>query len=195
MPPPDPHEPLARDYLARELGDAAPDHLVFVARFETSPLEGDGSASVYSFAASLGGNPPEPFYAVAGETQPNYYPAWNLSPEEIYDVHLGTRFMLVVGVAQLPVDELPGSLEADLRAQLDRVAPGEPVTRIEPVAAFRADDQRHAVCRAKIAHEDVYLLTGDLPLGISRRVDLPPHVVYRLHLGRTLRMEPSDDAD
>jgi hypothetical protein len=189
------HEQRARDYLARELSERAPEHLVFVAGFDASPLEREGGVSIFSFSAAVGGDDAESFYVVAGETEPNYYPAWNLSPEEIFEVHLGTRFMLVVGVGQFPVEELPESLEADVRAELERVAPSEPVTQVERVAAFHAQDQRHAVCRVRIAHEDVYVFAGDLPFGVSRRTDLPPHVVYRLHLGRALRMEPTDDAD
>lgn len=195
MPEDRPHEDAAREYLSRELGDAAPDTLVHLARFSEGALEGEDDMSVFSFSASLGGNPPESFHVVAGQTVPNYYPGWNLSPEEIYTLHLGTRFMLVMEIQQAPLERLPASLEADVADQLTRVAPAEPLSAFRPVAAFQLEDQLHAVCRLRIAHEEVYLLAGDLPLGIYRRIDLPPHVVYRLHLGTIIRREATDEDD
>lgn len=183
------HEQLARTYLADQLGDATPRSLVRLARFDGYTLEGEGPVTIFSFSAALGGNPPEPFFVVAGQTQPNYYPAWNLTPEEIYTLHLGTRFMLVMEIQQASLEDLPDNLERDVADQFTRIAPGEPLSRFTPVTAFRLENQLHAVCRLHVADEHVYVIAGDLPLGINRHTDLPPHVVYRLHLGRIIREE------
>ncbi|HOA74514.1 MAG TPA: hypothetical protein PL151_21735 [Phycisphaerae bacterium] len=191
----DVHEQMARDYLYAVLRENAPATITPVAAFDESPLAGEGKVTVFSFEASLGGDPPEPYYVVAGQTVTNYYPQWGLDAEQIYSVHLGTRFMLVVEVRQVPLSELPPTLTTDLAEALAGVLPGEPVTDIEPVCAFAAETQKHAVCRAKIADEDVYVMGADLPLGIYRETQLPPHVVYQWHLGNVIRMERPLDED
>ncbi|MBI4581184.1 MAG: hypothetical protein HY718_15890 [Planctomycetes bacterium] len=189
------HKQMALDFLAGELGRDAPRDLTAAATFDEHPLEKEGCVTVFAFDASIGGNPVEPFYVVAGETSTNYYPQWGLDPEQIYDVHLGTRFMLVVEVQQLPLAELPPTLESDARDRLAGVVPGAPVAEFRPVAAFVAEGHKHAVCRARIADEEVHVLAGDLPLGIYRLINLPPHVVYRLHLGNIIRMERDDGTE
>jgi hypothetical protein len=193
-PPPEiGHEQHALAYLREQLGSDAPTVLKFAARFDQTALEREGPMSVFAFDASVGGNPSQACYVVSGRTVPNYYPAYGLPPEEIYHVHLGTRFMLVVGVGQLPLTELPASLEQEFTDQIARIAPGEPLREFRPVTAFQFSEegqtQRHAVCRLRIAEEEVYLIGGDLPLGIYRTVELPPHIVYRLHLGNVIQQE------
>lgn len=183
------HERIARDYLAVELREEAPRQITAVGSFDEQPLEHEGAVTVFAFQASIGGSSPEAYYVVAGRTITNYYPEWGLDAEQIYEVHLGTRFMLVVEVQQIATGELPADLERQVCDQLAALAPDEPVTNFQPVAAFAADTQKHAVYRATIAGEDVYVLAGDLPLGIYRDTHLPPHVVYRRHLGTLIRLE------
>lgn len=184
-----PHEQMAREYLNWEFGTEAPEILRPVASFDRHPLEGEGPVTLFAFTASRGGNPPEGFHVIAGETEPNYYPEWGLSPDDLYSVHIGTRFILVLEVRQLPLEELPSELESEIALLLDSIAPDEPIANFLPVAAFGMEGQRHAVCRLRLADEELYVLGGDLPLGIYRRIDLPPHVIYRLHLGKLIRLE------
>lgn len=188
------HEQMARDYLAREFGADPPAALHPVASYDEHPLETEGAVTVFSFTAARGGNPPEAYYVVAGETEPNYYPQWGLAPDDLYSVHLGTRFMLVLEVTQLLPEELP-PMEAEIAQLLDSVAPGEPIDDFRPVAGFSLEGQRHVVCRLRLGGEELYVLGGDLPLGIYRRVDLPPHVIYRLHLGKVIRMEEGEEEE
>lgn len=187
------HEQMALDYLKAVLADEAPRSITPVAVFDETPLQDEGKVTVFAFTAKLGGNAEEPFYVVAGQTVPNYYPQWGLDAEQAYSLHLGTRFMLVVGVQHLAFGELPPNLEQSIRDELAGVLPGEEVSDVEPVAAFRADQHTHAVCRAKIGGEDVYVMGADLPIGIYREVQLPPHVVYRWHLGNVIRMERPEE--
>jgi hypothetical protein len=63
------------------------------------------------------------------------------------------------------------------------------------VAAFAAEGAVHAVCRVTVADEEVYVVTADAPPGIYRQTHLPPHVVYRLHLGKLIRAEREEPAD
>ena len=179
--------------MAGELGDDAPTELTVLERFDENPLEAEGAVTVFSFDASIGGAASQSYLVVAGETIPNYYPAYDLSPEEVYSLHLGTRFMLVLEVGLLPLEELPEVMRVEMGEDLGRVVPGEPVTELEIATAFAVEDQKHAVARCRIASELVYVLGGDLPLGIYRKIHLPPQVVYRLHLGNVIRLEGSPD--
>jgi hypothetical protein len=180
---------MALDFLKIELRQEAPRSITPLATFDEHPLDNEGCMTVFGFKARVGGGPEEAYCIVAGQTVTNYYPQWDLDAEDIYCLHLGTRFMLVVEVQQIPIEELPATLEQEVREQMETVAPGEVLTDFQPVAAFAAETQKHAVCRAKIADEDVYVLAADLPLGICRETHLPPHVVYRRHIGRIVRME------
>lgn len=189
------HRESALDYLRQVLGDATPSSLVEIGRLKQSPLEGEGALTAFAFSAAVGGDETRQYVVVAGETEPNYYPAWNLSPDEYLRLHLGTRFMLVMQIAQVPHEDTFAALQ-DMRGQLGGAVPGQPIEPLSAAAAFALDDQRHLVARCRIGAEPVYLLGGDLPLGIYRQVDLPPHVIYRLHLGTILCMEsdPVDEA-
>lgn len=186
------HEQLARAYLTEQLGEDAPEALTEVACFTDSPLEGEGAMTIYAFSAGIGGNPTESFFVVAGVTAPNYYPAWDLSPDEIFSLHLGTRFMLVLEVQQLPLAEVPPSATQDIRTVLNGVITDRTIGELEPVVAFRAAGYTHLVCRCHIGDQDTYVLGGNLPLGIYPRLELPAHVIYRLHLGNVIRREDSD---
>lgn len=187
----DPRE-QALTYLREQLGTAAPTTLEEFGHFEDSPLEGEGAVTLYRFAAAVGGVELASYIVAAGETEPNYYPAYDLSPEEAYHLHLGTRFMLVVGVSQMPAADVPpGELER-LASLVRGVVPDRTVSELTLLTAFRVEDGRHLVARGSIDGHEVYLLGGDMPLGFYQRLSLPPQVVYRIHLGQVLRLEPSE---
>lgn len=180
-------------FLRRELKTAAPSRIKRVAAFAGAPLEGEGAMTVFSFTADIGESGVASYYVVAGETEANYYPAWDLSPEEIYRVHLGTRFMLVLSVAQRPANELSDELDPAARAFLESVAPQANIHDVAVRAAFQVDDQRHVVYRLRIDGETVYVFGGDGPPGACRLIDLLPHVAYRLHLGNVILSEAERD--
>jgi hypothetical protein len=188
----DPRE-QALAYLREQLGPAAPATLEALGHFAESPLDGEGPVTLYRFVAAVGGAEPATYVVAAGETEPNYYPAYDLTPDEAYHLHLGTRFMLVVGVGQVPASDVPPGEVERLSALVRGVVPDRTVSELTLVTAFRVEDGRHLVARAAIDGHEVYLLGGDLPLGLYERTALPPQVVYRMHLGQVLRMEPSED--
>ncbi len=192
---------FALAYLAEALGEAAPSRLENSVVHSRSPLEGEGATAAFEFTAERGGRGPERYYVFVGRTEPNYYPAYDLSAEEAFELHLGTRFMLVMGVAQVEGIEAAagesGPAEAydamkDARQIVARVAPERPITDLSVAVTFDVDGQRHAVLRCKIGDESVYVFGRDAPQGFSRRVNLPPHVAYRLHVGHVLRREAVD---
>ncbi|MFQ5425328.1 MAG: hypothetical protein ACE5F9_15290 [Phycisphaerae bacterium] len=184
----------AMGYLAEQFPEGAPAGLTGARFFDDAPLEGEGAVVIYRFTANPGGQTCEDYHVVVGETEGNYYPAYGLDAEDAYHLHLGTRFMLVMGVAQADA-ESAADCDAAAEAQriVDHVAPGEPIADAEVAVAFDVAAQFHAVMRCSIAGESVYLFGEGCPPGFSRRRDLAPQVVYRLHLGRILRRE--HDAD
>ena len=101
----------ALGYLREQLKDAAPSELSNPRLFERSPLEGEGATVVFEFVADVGGRGAERHFVVVGLTEPNYYPAYGLDADEAFSLHLGTRFMLLIGVAQCDPNE-PGGYDA-----------------------------------------------------------------------------------
>ncbi len=185
----------ALEYLRSQLGQAAPMELGEPAFLERSPLAGEGPLVVFPFRAALDGRHLEEYRVVVGCTEPNYYPAYNLSPEETLDLHLGTRFMLVLGVAQYRRADDAYDPMQDAQSIVARVAPGRPIEDLSIAAAFAVDEQVHTVLRCRIDGTPVYIMARDAPWGFCERADLPPQVAYRLHLGQVLRREPSPRDD
>lgn len=188
-----------RDYadrwLAGALGPLAAPQLDETSHFAVSPLDGDGPCVMIPFSAQPGGRTRESYFAVVGRTEPNYYPRWGLSADEAFRLHVGTRFMLVVGVGQTSDERTAGFNPTEAVAHLvAQIAPGQKPSEARLVVMFDVGGDRHAVCRARIGSEEAYVFCGDAPPGFSRRVDLAPHVAYRLHLGALLLYEAEQDA-
>jgi hypothetical protein len=162
--------------------------------FPRSPLDGEGATALFAFESSRGSETPEDYYVAVGQTEPNYYAAAGLDAEDVFSLHVGTRFMLVMGVAQSPVVDETYDAYQDARTVCDRVAPRASLEDVQVAATFDVEGQMHRVLRARFGGDAIYLFAGDAPWGFSRRVDLPPHVVYRLHLGRVLRAEPDPNS-
>lgn len=188
------HERQALAFLRDQLGSDAPTVLTHVATFRETPLEQEGDTSVYRFRASVGGAEPADYWVLAGRTQPNYYPDWTLTPEQAYEMHLGTRFMLVMDVASVPLDAVSPDDFRSVEAFIATAVPTGTLTHLAAAAAFRVEDQRHVVFRGSINGETVYILGAEGPPGIYREVHLPPHVIFRRHLGCLIRREKPEDS-
>lgn len=203
--PPDDHNleawrAYALSYLSQELGNAAPGALQDPILFSSSPLQGEGSVVVFEFMSDRGGRGEQRYFVIVGRTEPNYYFAYDLAAADAFHLHLGTRFMIVMGVSRVDDKTLGSAVKAydpraDARAIVDRAAPGATIEDLEVAVTFDVAGEYHAVLRGKVAGEPVYIMGRDAPTGFSRRVDLPPHVAYRLHLGHVLRMEPKPKDD
>lgn len=185
----------ASAYLKTQLGDAAPSDLILEGEFNEQPLEREGAVAVFSFTAAIGGQGVERYWVVGGKTEPNYYPHWGLTPDDAYNLHVGTRFMLVIGVATVPLEKLPPDAIDGVTRFIRSAVPGAAVSGLAPAAAFQVEEQLHTVYRARIGDEQAYVLGYDCPPGIYRDVDLPPHVVYRRHLGMLIRYEAQLERD
>lgn len=191
---------FALAFVGAHFGEAAPADLGKHRLFERSPLEGDGATVVFEFEADRSGRGVQPYYVVVGQTEPNYYDGNGLDFDEAFSLHLGTRFMLVLGVAQVKdapeeigPDDQPYDLERDARLIVDRVAPKASLSDVSLAALFDVMGERHAVIRARVADKDVFIMGRDAPLGFSQRTDLPAPMAYRLHIGGVLRKEPKPE--
>ncbi len=165
--------------------------------YADSPLEGEGAIAIFRFHADRADRGPAPYYVAVGRTEPNYYDATGLDFDDAFALHLGTRFMLALSVAQVhesadapAADAEPYDLLRDARRIVDRVAPEAPLEDVSLAALFDVAGARHAVIRARIAGTPVYIMGRDAPIGFSERTDLAAPVAYRIHLGHVLRMEP-----
>lgn len=189
------HADAARAYLASELGPRAPQTLRFEAAFDEQPLEGEGRTELYSFDLAAGGGaaacPAEAarHFVAVGETTPNYFPAYGLSADDAFSLHVGTRFMLTmqIGLTE-PTLEPPGAraaLHTFLATHLRGVAAGPE----ELAALFRCEDDFFAVYRLTIDGRPLYFMGADCPPGFCDLADHPPQAALRLHLGRLIRRE------
>ncbi|MCB9858322.1 MAG: hypothetical protein H6818_21775 [Phycisphaerales bacterium] len=203
-PPNESNIDIWRDYamafVREHFGETAPAMLGDHRLFPMSPLDGDGATLVVRFEADRSGSGSLPYYVVVGQTEANYYDGGKLDFDEAFSLHLGTRFMLVLGVAQvkdepenLAPDDKPYDIERDARLIVNRVAPDASIRDVSLAALFNVDGERHAVIRARVADQDVYIMGRDAPLGFSRRTDLPAPMAYRLHIGAVLRKEPNPE--
>lgn len=209
-------EGVAREYLARELGPRAPAKLVFEGRFDERPLEGEGAAAIFSFLMSPPSGlkpachdvPPEGelHYVAVGETTPNYFPSYGLPADDAYSVHIGTRFMLELGVSRIDDALEPAGARrrtADVLREAIRggSAASASVSDVQMIdeprlaALFRVGDEMHAVYRVRVGEEDVYCMGGDCPAGFYRMTNHPPQAAYRLHLGKLIRAEARENQE
>ena len=185
----------AERYLAQQLGERRPGEMRLEAGFEGGAPETGGAAAVFSFEL-----PPPPsaapcspadlrHYVVAGETEPNYYPAYGLDADDAYSVHVGTRFMLEVEVQRIADEQEPPQARESLLGLLAQYAPGIEPEAIELAALFTCDDEPWAIYRVEIAGRSLYAMGAACPPGFYELTAYPPQAALRLHLGKLIRHE------
>lgn len=185
----------AREYLAAQLQQRAPRRLQFLAAFEEQPLEGEGAVGVFEFeiapssAAGVCAASDTRHHVVVGQTEPNYSPAYGLDADDAYSLHIGTRFILAVGVQRFEPKDEPPALRDDVLRFIQGCNPHVEVQSIECELLLRCEEQWFAVYRVRLMGRDVRVVGGDLPTGFYDLADRPPQVALRLHLGKLIRME------
>lgn len=186
-------ERQALEYVSRQLGDRAPKHVRLEGEFDEQPLEGEGRTLLFSFelpaAASIAARctPQTRHYVAVGETEPNYFPAYELMVDDAYSFHIGTRFMLVMGVQLVDPTLAPPGLRETMRRFVQHYARGATIRHEELAALFRSAEAYFAVYRLTLNDDDVYCMVGDCPPGFRRLAHYPPQVALRLHLGHAIR--------
>lgn len=187
-------ETAAAAYLKQQLGPRAPSELTFAGVFNESPLETEGEVALFAFelapsgpAATCAGDPRH--FVVVGQTSPNYFPAYDLAPSDAYSLHLGTRFLLEMGLERIDISEEREQHRAAIREFVQGCNPQATVGGDELVLLFRAEEQHFAVYRVLIESVAYFCMGGDLPHGFYPAEKHPPQAFLRLHLGRVIREE------
>ncbi len=186
-------------YLRAELGERAPQSVRFEREFDESPLDGEGRTALLSFelpaVADAPACGPARCFVAIGQTQANYFPAYDLAVDDAYSFHVGTRFMLELAVRQVdPSLEPPGARES--LAELVRRYAGSGPESLELAALFRCEDDYFAVYRLDVAGEPLYAMGADCAPGFYPMTNHPPQAALRLHLGKLIRAEsPASDSD
>ena len=196
----DPREQAALVYLREQLGDRAPSDLIIRATFSETPLQGEGPASLFSFTlpqisgASIcaAAGDKSDHYVVAGETTPNYFPTYDLDPDDGYSLHIGTRFMLEIGIGRIAEGHEPAGARDAMRRAVQEALPNTAIENESLAGLFRGQEQTYAVYRLRLGGQDVYFMGGDCPSGFYRLTQWPPQVALRLHLGKLIRAERPD---
>lgn len=192
----------AHAYLDRELGPRAPTELREIGGFDEAPLDGEGSVMLFAFtlptdcraAEAKDARPLVAHCVVVGKTEPNYYPAYGLGPDDAYSLHIGTRFALGAGLAVAPPTDEPHGAADAVRSWVEACNPGVPLEQFRLAGLFRSDEQLFAVYSVTLAGRDAYCFGADCPPGFGDHDDLPPQVSLRLHLGRVIRAEARREA-
>lgn len=201
-------EQAALAYLSAQLGARAPQYLRLEGEFDESPLEDEGSAAVFSFELVPGGGSATPgaagepecatdrkHYVCAGTTAPNFFPAYGFDVEDAYSFHLGTQFMLAMGVQKIDDALEPPGARARTKDFVAHYARGVSLDSIELAALFRCEEQYLAVYRLTLSGDSLFCLGADCPPGFYRLTQYPPQVVLRLHLGKLIRAEARNERE
>jgi hypothetical protein len=191
---------LAQAYLNEQLGSRAPLTMELAASFNEAPLDNQGQAFVFSFDLSGGasshapsnvenaGCAPQRHFVVAGDTQPNYFPAYAFDADDGYSYHIGTSFLLEMGVQRVQMDEPPGARERLMRFLLT-YARAEQLGEIRVAAIFACQEQFFVIYDVRIDADRFYCMGCDCPPGCYALTRFPPQVALRLHLGKLIRAE------
>lgn len=153
--------------------------------FHTHPMMEQSEAVIFSFQ-------PEPdndsrYFVVVGDVLPMIYPDWDLSLEDLWAVHIGMEYFIKMGVAEDPEKQMNKFLAylkmvaTVFQEQLYITLTGPP--KIEKV--YILEDQRHVVGKAIYDGKVYSWIVGDLPHFVYKK-DLPPQVIWSLHMGRIL---------
>jgi hypothetical protein len=174
----------AIDQLKEEFDPDLDYDLKLVQTFENHPLKDPGVAVLFSFHPHPGQN--DQFFIFQGNALPMIYPDWNLTPEELWALDIGTEYFLNMGVTE-EKPELSKLLAyvkmvaTVFQEQLYITLNGPP--KIEKV--YSLADQRHVVGRTTFDEKVYSWIVGDIPHFVYKK-DLPPQAIWSLHMGRIL---------
>ena len=152
--------------------------------FDRHPLiEGHGESALFSFRPT----PEDKLYVVVGSVLPMIYPEYDLSPDDIWAVHIGMEYFIRMGVAEDPDRKSPKFLAylkmvaTVFQEQLYIYKPDS--IRIEKV--YMLNEQRHVVGIATFDDKKYTWIVGDIPHFVYKK-ELPPQITWSLHMGRIL---------
>jgi hypothetical protein len=153
--------------------------------FETHPFREPGLSAIFSFQPFP--DKTDQFFAVTGNVLPMVYPNWDLSMENLWAAHLGMEYFIQMNVTE-DKDRNPGKLLGYLKMvstvfqeQLYITLTSPP--KIEKIYRFK--DQLHVVGYYNYEGKVYSWIVGDIPHFVYKK-ELPPQVIWSLHMGRIL---------
>jgi hypothetical protein len=152
--------------------------------FDKHPLkEEPGSSAVFSFSP----NDQDRFFVIAGNVMPMIYPDYDLSPEDLWAMHIGMEYFIETGVQEDTDRKSPKFLaylkmvSTVFQTQLYIFKPD--TVKIEKV--YQLNEQRHVVGYATFEGKTYSWIVGDIPHFVYKK-ELPPQIIWALHMGRIL---------
>jgi hypothetical protein len=179
------HVQKALDFLKKEFHPDLDYNLKLESTFNRHPLKGDLNTSLFSFdvhAENL-----EHFYIFAGDTACMIYPEWNLTPDELWAVHLGLEYFIEQGVTE-DTERKPHLLLTYLKMVATVFQEQLYILKPESIKVdkvYKFNEQRHVVGHAEFNGKIYSWIVGDITHFVYKK-DLPPHVIWALHMGRIL---------
>lgn len=178
-------EKQAQDVLKEEFPEAGQTPLHLERVFATHPLREPYLTALFSFQPFL----PEKedrFFVFVGNVMPMIYPQMDLSVEDLWAVHIGTEFFLNNEVKEEPkrtpkVLAYLKMVATVFQEQLYITLNTTP--KIEKIYLIK--DQTHVVGKVEWDGKTYCWIVGDIPHFVYKK-DLPPQIVWALHMGRIL---------
>jgi len=153
--------------------------------FGHHPFHDPGLGALFSFQPLIGKT--DRFYIITGDVLPMIYPDYDLTHDELWAVHVGMEYFIKMNVTE-DTARHPGKLLSYLKMvatvfqeQLYITLTGPP--RIEKI--YQLEDQKHVVGRVTFEDKTYSWIVGDIPHFVYRK-DLPPQIIWSLHMGRIL---------
>ncbi len=152
--------------------------------FDGHPLkETPGPSALYSFRTE----DDRRFFVVVGNVMPMIYPDYDLPAEDMWALHIGMEYFIKMGVVEDPDRKSPRFLaylkmvSTVFQEQLYIYKTDS--MKIEKVYLFQ--DQRHIVGYATFDEKTYSWIVGDIPHFVYKK-ELPPQIIWSLHMGRIL---------
>ncbi len=182
----------AISYLKRELGDRETFDLQLMQSFSTHPLMGSGEYAIFQFNRST--EPSKRYHVVVGtEGGTNYYPDLGLSLDELWKVHIGTDFYLVMQVKTLDTIDNADRYVNEAKGIIEKTFGGSLQSSPTVVTCFKYKDEVHAAGKCTSGSTVYSFVVGDVPhFAINK--DLAADVVWRLNMGRIVCEEAAQEA-
>jgi hypothetical protein len=172
--------------LLKEEFDPALDYnLTLEKTYDTHPLHESGTSALFSFRPFQ--EKQEQFYVITGNALPMIYPDYGLTHDELWAVHIGMEYFIKMNVAE-DTTRNPAKLLGYLKMVATAFQDQLYITLTDPPKiekVYKLEDQKHVVGKVRFDEILYSWIVGDIPHFVYKK-DLPPQIIWSLHMGRIL---------
>lgn len=153
--------------------------------FTSHPFHEQTVTALFSFTPYPGKE--EKFYVFAGSSVPMIYPSYDLTTDELWAVHIGLEYFIKMGVTEETERNFTRLLtyvkmvSTVFQEQLYITLNSTP--KVEKIYVLQ--DQKHVIGKATFDEKVYSWIVGDIPHFVYKK-DLPPQIIWALHMGRIL---------